>query len=349
MKQQAPVTTALAQYSATEAGIAKLREQFGATVWVITDSASLESAKKARAEIRQCRFDLEAMRKGKKEGLLEAGRAIDAEAKRLEAAILEIEKPCDEAIKAEEKKREAERVAKQQAEQMRVAKLNERIAEIRNRLALAADMTSSEIAEERNDLAKLAHSPGDFQEMQSMAEQVIADTLTRMNKLLVDTTKREQDAARVEEQQAEIRKLKDQLAAREAEQKAAAEAQRKQLDEEQRAHREKMEAEQREHRARIDAEQTELRKAQEAEAARLRAERDAAEAEQRKQDEAKRIADEAVAAKKRAEEAEARKHMDAREALSDWVRRFGGLRKYAAVTKVINQALGEAVEQGSML
>jgi colicin import membrane protein len=309
-------TAAIAKFNETEAGLALLRERYGATKWVITDTASLDAAKQARADVRDVRFALEHARKARKENLLDASRRIDAEAKRLTAAILEIETPIDEAVKAEERRREDERLAKQRAEQQRVADLAKRITDIRYRVASVAHQTAEAIAEELADLRELAANPGDFQEMQAVAEQAITETLERVTKLHADAVQREAEVAQVREQQAEIRRLKERLAEAERKQKEEADAQRLKT---------------------------------EAGEAKLRAEREALEAEQRKQAEERRKAEEAELATKRAEEQRARERMDARQMLETFRRRFGGIKEFALVTKAINQVLGDTEQQGRML
>ena len=106
----------LAEFSRVEAGLAELRARHANVVYEVTTTAGFEAAKAARAEIRAPRYAVEQVRKAAKAPLLALGKRIDVEAMRITEAILEVERPVDEQIKAEEARRLAEREAKRAAE-----------------------------------------------------------------------------------------------------------------------------------------------------------------------------------------------------------------------------------------
>jgi colicin import membrane protein len=113
-------TTAIADYSPTAAGLATLRQRFSGVIFDLSTTAGNKEARAARSELVSLRTSLEAKRVEIKAPVLERTRLIDAEAKRLTAAILELENPIDAQIKAEEKRKaeikaEAERIAAEQA------------------------------------------------------------------------------------------------------------------------------------------------------------------------------------------------------------------------------------------
>lgn len=85
------VQNALAEFSAVEAGLAELRRRFGGVVYDVTTTAGINDAKSARAIIREPRYTVEKVRKEAKAPLLALGKKIDADAKRITAAILEID------------------------------------------------------------------------------------------------------------------------------------------------------------------------------------------------------------------------------------------------------------------
>lgn len=147
----------LTEFSRVEAGLAALREKHLNTVYEVTTTAGMDAAKAARAEIREPRFNVEKVRKAAKAPLLELGRRIDAEAIRITEAILAIEEPIDDQIKAEEARRLAEREAKRAAEVERLrleaaAKLKaeedrlaaERAEIVRQQAAVAAERAKAE-------------------------------------------------------------------------------------------------------------------------------------------------------------------------------------------------------------
>lgn len=114
------MTTEIAEYSATESGLATLREQFAGRVFDVVTTKGMDEAKAARRELVSLRTTLEAKRQDLKAPILERGRKLDAEAKRITAAIAEMEEPIDQQIKRREQELEAVRKAKQEAEEARI-------------------------------------------------------------------------------------------------------------------------------------------------------------------------------------------------------------------------------------
>lgn len=110
--------------SDTEAGLKALADELKG---VVVDCTTKEGLKQANAYKRQCsslRTALEKQRKELKAPLLAAGKMIDGEAKRITAAIKEIEDPIAQQIAAEKARLEAakiDRVAEAQAVIDRIA------------------------------------------------------------------------------------------------------------------------------------------------------------------------------------------------------------------------------------
>ena len=110
------VGAALTEYSKVDAGLAQLRQTYGAVIYDVKTAAGMDAARKARLAVREPRYRVEEIRKSAKGPLIALGKQIDGEAKRITAALLEIETPIDEQIRAEETRRETERKAKEDAE-----------------------------------------------------------------------------------------------------------------------------------------------------------------------------------------------------------------------------------------
>jgi hypothetical protein len=140
----------LAKFSRVEAGLAALREKHGNTVYPVATTAGMADAKAARAEIRAGRFAVETLRKTAKTPLLQIGRRIDQEAIRITEAILEVEQPIDDQIKAEEARRLADREAKRAAE---VERLRLEAAE---KLRIEQEQLEAQRAEIAAEQARLA-------------------------------------------------------------------------------------------------------------------------------------------------------------------------------------------------
>ena len=96
----------IVEYKETAAAIAILREKHSGPFEVSTKDG-MALAKEARAEVRGYRTAVERMRVELKAPLLEKGKVIDAEAKRITAELIEIEEPINRAIKDEKTARSA--------------------------------------------------------------------------------------------------------------------------------------------------------------------------------------------------------------------------------------------------
>lgn len=107
----------IAIFSQTDAGLAALREKYG-EVPDATTKEGYELAKAGAKELTTLRTSIEKARKEVKQPYLDAGKAIDAEARRITAELLKLEEPIKAAKKnvddAEKRKKE-ERIARLQA------------------------------------------------------------------------------------------------------------------------------------------------------------------------------------------------------------------------------------------
>ena len=257
-------TTGLIVFSPTEAALVTMRDNYGRlTIKDQTDKAGLAAVSAARLECKNIRCDIEARRKAYKEPLLERGKMIDDEAKRLTAII----RPTEAHLIAEEKKAadwvEAERhaAAKKLEEERRAAELAERA-----RVKAEQDAAAAKLAAERAELDKLR---AEAQAAQRRNEEALAAQRAEMEaerRKLEEAQRKE--AAR---QAAEQKKIDD---ARRAEE-ARVEGERRKLQAEQ----DRTARIERERLAAIAAEEDRKAKEEVAKARKIEAERRAAEAE----------------------------------------------------------------------
>ena len=134
------MTTQIVEYSATETGLAELHGRLAGVVYDVSKPAELDRARADRRECVKLRTSLETLRKSLKESVLERGRAIDGEAKRITSSILEVEEPIDAQVKAEESRKEREKAAKEQADREAAQAIRAKISEVRDLLVQAADL-----------------------------------------------------------------------------------------------------------------------------------------------------------------------------------------------------------------
>ena len=266
------VTGALAEFDRVDSGLASLSATYASVVFDVATSKGMDAAKAARAAIREPRYQVEKVRKGAKAPLLAIGKKIDSEAARITARLLELEDPIDLQIKTEESRKEAERQAKIEAERLRVANIQERIAEIRGAVTAAANSPSALILEHRGDIERMTIDES-FAELQASAEAAKAETMAALDDLHAKALAREEESRRIVAERAELERLRRE----DAERQAAAEAERRreqaEIDAHNAAERARLAEEDRAARAAREAEAAAHREVMAAEQARLAAER----------------------------------------------------------------------------
>ena len=326
------VVTEIAEYSQTAAALADLRHRFLGIAFNVATTKGLDEAKKARQEVKGYRTALEAKRKEIKAPALERCRLIDDEAKTITAALLEIEEPIDQQIKAEEARKEAEKAAKAEAERQRVAAIRTQIDTIKNHAAFAVGKSADAILKILSGVEGFEIGE-DFQEFKPEAEQAKAETLDKIKALHEAQVQHESEQARIAAERAELTRLRAEAEAREREAAAArAEQERKDREaraEQERKDREAREAVEREQAAKMATEraahEAELRKQREAQEAELKAQREAqakadAEARAAREAEEKRLA--AERAEIARQQAEAKTKADAEAAKKSAIERL---------------------------
>jgi colicin import membrane protein len=197
------VGTKIAAYSQTEAALADLRERYADKQFDVTTTVGLAAAKKARADLRAYRIALEAKREEIKAPILDQGRLIDSEAKRITLALTELETPIDEQIKVEEKRKEDDRLAKVEAARVAAETLRVRLDGIRTAAVVCIGMSACDIAGELRKLETLDLSdlPEDQVRIFEAARTV---TIAQLGDMYTDKLGAEQEAQRLDDERAEL-------------------------------------------------------------------------------------------------------------------------------------------------
>lgn len=250
-------TTAIQEYSKTDAALADLSQRFRSVVFDVSTTKGLSDATQSRAEIRGYRTSLEKTRKEIKEPALERCRLIDAEAKRITAALVELEEPIDEQIKKEEARKEAIKAAEAEKEASRIRFIQDRIASIVAVPGSVAGRTSDEIQIQLNVMDD-EPPPTWAEEFTPIATDALArakETLT----LMVSGAKAQEEAKRADDER--IRAEREELARLREEARLR--------DEQERVDRQAREVEEQRQKVIRDAEAAKIRDQQAAEAKRL--------------------------------------------------------------------------------
>lgn len=322
-------TTAIAEYSPTAAALAELRGRLANVAYDVSTIKGLDVAKKDRAEVRGLRVALEAKRVELKAPALERSRLIDAEAKALTAELVALEKPIGDQIKAEERRKEVEKAAREQAEREAAAVVQAHIDDMRNLVVSANGLPSAAISSLTSQLSAVEITIEQFGERAGEAAQVKGQSLKKLAEMATIARESESERARLAAEREELTRLRAEQEARDkaerermaAEQKAEADrlaAERKAFEKEQAEAKKREDAD----RARRDEEDRLAREARAAEDKRIAGARAALEAEQRairEAEEAKAAAErkaeqdrlDAIAAEKREAAAAEQRRLDA--------------------------------------
>lgn len=279
--------SAVAEYSATEAALAELRAQLEGATFDCSNPADDKLARESRRGLVSLRTDLEARRKELKAPLLERGRLIDDEAKRITGEIVALETPIDAAIKAEEARRERIREERQRAEREAAAEVTRKITAIRETalelVSAPASMVEAAIAE-TSQLELTAEVYGERLEEAKQAQEA---TLAKLATILKAAQEQERLQAELRAQREQAERERAEQQAQQAEADRIAREAREQADREAAEERERAAEKQRQQQAELDARQAELdreaKRQREAAAneAREQAEREDAERRQR--------------------------------------------------------------------
>lgn len=261
------MSTQIAEYSATVAGLADLKAKLANVVYDVTKAEGMDKARKDRRWCVTLRTDLEALRVKIKAPALERCRLIDAEAKAITAEIMALESPIDAQIKAEEGRKERERLEREAAEKARIAAIEARIAGINGYVTAAIGKGAAKIAALIEDVNATVVDEAGYQEFTHLGAQAKADTLAKLREMYEAAVANEEEAERLMAERLELDRVrKEQEAAAAKEREAIAK-----LEQEAKA---KLEAEAIKERARLDEEARIARAARELADAKARSERD---------------------------------------------------------------------------
>lgn len=300
------IKTEIVEYSATAAAIAALRKKYGGVKFEVTTKTGLELAKASRKELRDLRVALEHKRTELKAPALERSRLIDDEAKRITAALVELEDPIAKQIKAEEDRVAAEKAEAEAKERARVDGLRNRITHFRTVAGTLVGKPSADVQITLTDVE--ANDIGDeFEEFKGEARDARTICITQLQTLLRERQESEAREAQIAKEREELKALREADETRKAAEKAEQERQeavkkaaQEQID---RQHREKQEAERKALDEEISAKRAEQQRIDDEITARRKAEQD-------RIDEANRIEREKIEAerKRQADEADRQEH-----------------------------------------
>lgn len=187
----------VAEYNEVSAKLAELKSLYGTEV---PDASSKEGYNRAKEITNICtsiRTATESTRKEWKAPVLDFGRLIDSEAKRIVAEVLAVETPYRDAYQAVD-----------QIKKQRKLDIENRFIEIRDVVKIAFECNSQAIETMINDLAEYDVSVENFGRRVDEASVLVAQTLEKLTDLHVKAIEREAEELRIEAERAELEKLR---------------------------------------------------------------------------------------------------------------------------------------------
>lgn len=283
-------------YNPIRAGIKQMQEKYGKTVFSVATTKDMEATKEARAEVREVRYNVEKIRKALKAPALAYSKRIDDEAKEYTEAILAIEGPIDDLIKAEEHRKADEKTKREQEERERALRVQQAIDDISRTVVTAVALSAEAIDDLIVKLQGIEVTLEQFGDRAGEAEAARQQTMVKLREMRDTAAAREAEAQRLANERADLER-------RQAEQeKAQAEAKAK-ADAEEAARKVEYAAQQAALKAQQDAIDRQRRELEEAKAEAERAERERL---------AKVAADEKAARDKQEAEAQAKRDAEAK-------------------------------------
>jgi hypothetical protein len=275
-------------------------------------TAGMAVAVRHRATFRDIRVDSEKARKIRKAPILEIGKLLDGGQKEIETEIEPYESRFDDAIKASEKRKDDEKIAKALAESKRITEIRQKIDAMRNTPQQWINKPSVDIGAAADHLSETAISLDAFQEFTGEAISERDNAVKQLRTMQEAMRQHEEAQAELVRKQAEL-----------AEQERLAGIERAEQAERDRVAAEERAAQERKDAAARAAEVAEQQAANERAAAAMQAERAAHDERvakeladiKRQQDaideEKQRVADEAAARQRAIEAAEQAKRDEA--------------------------------------
>jgi len=220
------VQSALVEFDAVAAGLADLKARFGNVIYDVGTTAGMAAAKAARLEIRGPRYAVDKVLKATKEPLNAIKKELDDRAGQITAALLEIETPIHEQIKAEEDRKDAEKAERERVAAAQKLVIDNAMTWIRNHAVQAVGKSAADIKELVTSLETMEVTLETFADRAGEAEQCRLMTLEVLNGLHAAVSAQEEAAAKVEAERIRLERERLALAAeaKATAEKAAAEA-----------------------------------------------------------------------------------------------------------------------------
>ena len=224
----------ISEYNATESALAELRHQVTNATIDCSTPAGDKIARQSRFALVKLRTALEAERVRIKAPALERCRQIDAEAKRITTEIEALEKPFDDAIRAQEAKIAAEKADAERREQARRAAVEAEIEGVRRAPLGFLTATPAAVAAELDRIRGLTFDHFADPVERDRAQTAQREAIGSLAAIHEQRLQHEREQAKIAADRAENERIAAQARQRQAEEDAAR-AEQQRLEDEKRA------------------------------------------------------------------------------------------------------------------
>lgn len=252
--------TTVVEFNETALALSDLRERYKGLVVDVQTPKGLKEAKTFTFELRTLRTTLEKRRKDLKAPIIERGKQLDDEAKRITAEIVALEEPIDVQIKAEEARIENARLVKLEADRQRVEAIQTKIQAIRDVAASLVGKPSVIIAGQLAKLRETALDESELGEYYVTATDALTAATVRVEQLLAAQQEADAEKKRQAERDAEMEAMRVKMAEQQRLIDEAEEAKRVEQERLAQVERDRVEAEERERQAVAQAQRNEITK-----------------------------------------------------------------------------------------
>ncbi|AVS68155.1 hypothetical protein C8245_23050 [Paracidovorax avenae] len=232
-------STALAELSAVDLGIAALRDKYADANYDVSTTKGMDAAKRARLDIRERRYKVPHIVKAQKEVLTQISRDIDSEGDRITQALLALETPIHNVIKAEEDRKAEEKAERERVARERAERIQRDMDTMRDAVLQAVGTTPERIQQLMDSVLAVDVTVDAFGDRAGEAMQLKLQTGNRLADLKAQAEAAAVLQAQLEEQRAALRRAEEaRKASEELERQVREAAERAQREEADRLQRE---------------------------------------------------------------------------------------------------------------
>lgn len=225
-----PVQSALTEFEKVSAGLMNLATKYANVVFDVKTTKGMDEAKAARLAIREPRYAVQRATKLAKDELNAIKKNVEDRGTQIAVALLKIETPIDQQIKAEEERKAAERARKEQAERERVEEIQAAIASISAIPLNVVEASADFIKRALDDLSALEITEEHFAEFTPHATNAKQDAVLKLVSMHERALVIESERAALKAQQEELDRIRAQVEAEMAAQRAEIERQKAELE-----------------------------------------------------------------------------------------------------------------------